>query len=114
MKTEFLMLFGGLFVIFVGLSVLFPSDEEPKPTDFCDTIFSFEFDPDYICAERFEDELREVCEGLDPDVDTCMLMIVMELSESCIGYEETFGISEEVCFYKKTKNFKSDFERLNK
>lgn len=106
------MLVGGLIVIFVGIPLLIPG--EPKPVDFCDTISAFEDDPDYICAERFEDELRELCSALDPDIETCMLLTTLQINEICVDDAKAFGISEEKCFYKNMKNLKSNFENWQK
>lgn len=135
MFREIALVIGLFAVITFGLSFI-PAEElrnsenksekitvENNNVDFCDTIVSFEFDIDGQCAERFEEEIWQSCkaeilrtDSADAEMDTniCFIHTLGLLEERCIGYEDTFGITENVCLFKSMKNFKDDFEEWEK
>ena len=98
-------------MVFVGLSVLFPG--ESKPQDFCDTILSFDEDPDGICAQKFKEQIRNACITHEPQIseEQCLSQVTLLLVDDCINTEQTLGIDKNICLYKKMKNFEGDLER---
>jgi len=100
-----------LVILFIGIASI-PSGEE-KPQDFCNTILTFDDDADNVCAERFENEIREACNTHEPNIseNTCISEVTLLLIDDCIATEERLGIDKNVCIYKKMKNFNDDLEK---